>query len=684
MIFKLYQSAICIGEADLCGAPQFRFCAQDSGEWGPWAPVAPPFGAPELVPLGFDLCLIAENVSQMAQFFASVADGETATAPWGRRYTRRGDALLGRDTKFCIDLWFDGGQPFAFCAANLNCTYVLVREGMEQKTVLAAWERAGVSAPEHKAVFHGTEMIAMRDGVHLATHVWLPEGANGPLPTILYRTPYNAMMAKNHCMRFVRRGYALVMQDLRGREQSEGEFIALGSERNDGSDTLDWIAAQPWSNGDVGTIGASYGGFVQWEMAASGNEHLKCMVSQVTGGTPFQDLPRRGGTLMCGMLPWAAMMSTRCLDLKSRERMARDDWDEVFQMRPLASIPERIFCEKVATWDAWMREPTDSFWLEPDWRRGLGARVPVMIESGWFDDDHQGSMSAWDVARNLPRDKRFLLLGPWLHGGNSQRDSHGHPLGNDAIVYELDLYWQRWFDQHLKQRDMGFAAEQPTRYYMLGANEWRTSDTFPPEDFCTQTFYLGDGTLNKAEQESGTVCYCYDPRDPAPHIVDPSENEMSVPGNYREVEQRSDVICFDFPVTQELEIAGCPEIEFYAASSAVDTDWVVRVTDVDEAGNSIKLGENIVCARYRNGYERAELLTPGKPEKYALRLGWFANRFAAGHTLRVHITSSAARLAFPNPNTGEPIAQSTDCRKADQTVYFGGLYPSRITFSVKD
>jgi putative CocE/NonD family hydrolase len=593
-------------------------------------------------------------------------------------YELEGDIYCRRKKKDAFDIMLLAGEPVAFISASRESTALLVKEGYERKTVLAQWEDSGVSPDKYNIVHAGNFMVPMSDNVKLSTDVWLPEG-EGPFPVVLTRTPYGRFASSKLCFKYVRRGYALVCQDVRGREDSEGDWYPMYSEIPDGKDTLDWIVQQKWCNGKIGMIGPSYLGFVQWAAAATGHKNLKALVSMVTGGPAFKDVPRRGGMLASGVLAWSFAMTTRKVDVK---QFKRDDWDEVLAHRPIGDIPKYALGYDVPFFTRWIQhEQYDDFWRHSDWyalREKIS--VPALIQSGWYDDDNGGSQLAWDIAKDYKKENRFMILGPWKHAGNAQRDLHAARLGNNALMYELDLYYQRWFDNKLKDMDTGFDKEKGVRFYMLGKNEWRESDCFPPSDFVQKSMYFGSETLSFEPQAvNGDIGYSFDPYNPAPHLIDMAENEIAVPGNYKDVEERPDVITFTSDLmSKEMEIAGDIVVEFFASSSAVDTDWIVRLTDVDESGNSVKLSDGQLRARFRNGFDHVQLLTPGKPEKFTIRMSNVANCFLKGHRLRLHITSGAKGLCFPNYNTGKSMAEEVEIIGAQQKVYFGEQFPSRI------
>ncbi|WP_281869731.1 CocE/NonD family hydrolase [Brevibacillus parabrevis] len=589
-----------------------------------------------------------------------------------------------------IDLIVCDNEVIAFVLTGRGDSVVLVQEGWESMTPLVLWQDAQLSAARYGVKHLGRHDVAMRDGIKLATEVWIPAGLQPGerVPTILLRTPYGRMDAIFRRLPFVARGYALVVQDTRGREDSEGEWIPLVHEREDGDDTLNWIAEQPWSDGAVGMLGGSYVGYVQWAAAASGNPHLKAIFSYVTVGTPYIDIPRKGGTILTG-LSWIFMMAEKRRNVVA---LSRDDWSEVLKVRPIKEIPQKVLGKEIPFWTKWMEHPDgDDFWARSDWKQFADqVKVPAFLVSGWYDDNGMGTSEAWEVvSQNMPEHTR-MILGPWYHKANTTREIHHVPFGNNAIRYDLDVTQLRWFDRYLKGIENGVEHEPRVQYYMVGENEWKTSSAWPPAESQPTAFYLsshgqantsaGDGALTLAtpgEQPADT--YLFDPLDAAPYLLDLSENENCVPENYAEVEKRQDVLVYTSePLQEAVAIAGEISAVLYAASSARDTDWLVRLSDVDEAGNSIRLSDGIICARYRHSFSEPQLLEPGQIERYEIRMGKIANVFQKGHRIRVAVTSGAENFSFPNPNTGGNLATETETVVATQHIYHDEQHPSHI------
>lgn len=635
---------------------------------------------------------IAQRFHEFRELFQQ--DTQKVVTSWGATYQKQDEnTWVERQKKFPLDVVMVNGEPVAFISISRENCSVFVKEGFEEYTPVKLWDRNDISKAEYGVSLHGTFMVEMRDKIKLATDVWLPRGIEGPVPVILVRTPYGKSMYSGFYTNFIQRGYGIVIQDTRGRQDSEGEWIPMAYEMEDGDDTLNWIAEQPWCDGNIGMIGASYGGFVQWAAAASGNPHLKAMVSIVTAGSPFVDIPRKGGAFVSGTLAWAFAMVEK--EFKP-ENMIRDDWDEVVKFRPIKDIPKHALGKDVAFWDKWMSHPTyDEFWRQSDWYQYKeNIQAPAMIVSGWYDDNGMGTTEALEVVAAYPSENKKVILGPWMHNANTTRDIQGIALGNNAIRYDLDVYYQLWFDRKLKGIDNKIDAGPVVEYYVNGDNTWKTAQQWPPENSHWKEMYIssngnavssdGDGKLSFEEAiQDGYDEFIYDPENPAPHLIDLSENEIGVPANYKDVEKRDDMLVYTSdPLDKPVTIAGDIYVKLYASSSARDTDWIVRLTDVDPDGNSIKLAEGVLRARFRDGYDKEMLLEPGKVYEYNIRTSKIANTFQKGHRIRLTVTSSADSFIFPNSNTGNDPATDVESVTATQRIYHGKTYKSCVRLPI--
>jgi hypothetical protein len=537
--------------------------------------------------------------------------------------------------------------------------------------------------------------VPMRDEIELSADIWLPEKP-GKYPAILVRTPYtqSAAMFVPIQKRLVDQGYVVVFGFVRGRGDSDGAFLG-GGEGSDGYDTIEWIARQPWSNGDVCMMGLSYLGGVQWAAARLSPSPLRCMVPTASAATLINGAMYVGGAFSMEQIQWFNRMSGNWDKAGVTTGL---DWERIFQHRPLLSLDEAMgrimpLYRKVLT----MRDPGYDIITEK--RFGVmdfeNINSPALHITGWFDGALAGAMEFWDgmAAHSPAKERQHLLIGPWDHGQTffGGKTSTGEmEFSKDSIVDVAALH-ARFFNHVLKGEGTSFDFPR-ARIYVTGANHWRDLDTYPPTQSHDQRFHLhsggnantagGDGLLGRSAPGSEpTDSFVYDPKKPVP-----SGGGAGLGADQRPIEQRRDVLVYTGEVLSEpLEIIGRVSVELYAASDARDTDFAARLIDVYPDSRAVRLGSPvsaIVRARYRNGFGKEELLTPGKIEKYTILLRDVGHTFLAGHRLRLEVTSSAFPLVNPNQNTGNPIATDTEWRIAKQTIYHDQDHPSALILPV--
>ena len=690
-VYNLYVSGILYGKLEFApAAHRVRRLDVFTGELGEWEALTPEINGTYKSFLKLDFLSLGDKWEE----YPKVLRGQGEFHIGGERYTSEdGVHYLQRDVKFPGNKQVEAGELIAVYCPSREMVTLLVEEGREDRTLLRQWRETWPEEKLFAVSYAGAFDVPTRDGVHLSTDVYLPRGIGEKVPAVLVRTPYGKEEGREVYYRYVQRGYAVVIQDVRGRNKSGGEWIPNYYEVEDGDDTLHWIAAQPWSSGSVGMVGGSYLGYVQWAAAASGNPHLKALISVVCAGSAFIDVPRRGGSLNSGMLAWAFSVSQKTF---KPELMERDDWQQVLRIRPLSDIPQKALGYEVPFLEKWFQpRDNDEFWSRSDWQaRWKGAQVPALIQSGWFDDNGMGTTQALELVHDYPPEKRKVILGPWQHSGNSKYDMHGVSFGSKALRFDLDLLYFRWFERYLKGVENGVEKEAPVEYYTLGEERWKTAENWPVPQTVEKSLYLtsgghantssGDGRLAwQAPEGEGSDTYRYDPQDPATHIVDMSENELEVPEDYTQEEKRQDILCYTTePLPADLTVTGDMAAELFISSTAPDTDFMVRVTDVDETGRSIKLADGVLSARYRNGFEKAEFLEQGQIARLKIRTTKLSNCFRKGHRIRVTVTSGAENFVFPNSNTREGYNSQTTV-VAENTLHHGGAHPSRLTLRVE-
>jgi uncharacterized protein len=547
----------------------------------------------------------------------------------------------------------------------------------------AAAEPSGAATPVRSEF---GVMIPMRDGVKLAADVWLPE-APGRYAVLLARTPYlkTGLNLSQWAYDFASHGYVFAIQDTRGRGDSEGTFDAFFGEAKDGYDTIEWLAAQPWSNGRVGMLGPSYLATAQWLAARERPPHLACMAPTAAAGRWFEEFPYMGGAFTELLaLSWSNEVSGR---IDQEANLEHADWAKILTHRPLLTA-DAVLGRTMPLYRDWLTHSTTG----PYWDRlrftpqdFAAIDIPTLTVTGWYDGDQPGALFYWRglMAGTPHRDRHFLIVGPWRHiesfrGGSTKvGDSEFAPTS----ILDTKAIHLAFFDGCLRSESAGFDAPR-ARIYVTGADVWRAFDEYPPAAAIPQPLYLTSGSRLSWERpaaDSSPDRFTFDPRHPVPGNLDDWGSDRQA------IQGRDDVLVYTGDVLKEpLEVIGSVAVDLQAASDALDTDFTAVLSDVGPDGRALMLGPmvGIRRARYRKGYDREELLTPGKAEHFRIELFDIAHRFQPGHRIRLEISSSAAPAYTPNQNTGNPVATDTEWKTAHQTIYHDRARASSITLPV--
>ncbi|MEX2570951.1 MAG: CocE/NonD family hydrolase [Gemmatimonadota bacterium] len=563
-------------------------------------------------------------------------------------------------------------------------------------------------------------MIPMRDGIRLAADVYKPSQGAGPFPVIVERTPYGKRDCEHSAAQYyARRGYVTIIQDERGRYRSEGiyywwrdhggftEDADEWGANYDGYDTIEWAGTQSWSTGKVGTMGLSMGCFNQYMTAPTAPPHLTAMFCTQAAGNAYKDLFYQGGALHMIMPTW----------LLTRNEMARpfrvnfpgrggyvgghDVWNEWYREKQLgnldmgASMVSNLLEDMMANPhynDYWKQFAVDEHMDKID--------VPIMHFGSWYDRYSRPQLTMFNGVREQggpnARNAQNIVYGPWTHGAGEvmNRVVGDLDFGPEAAL-DYNALRLRWFDYHLKGIDNGFGSEPPVRIFVMGENRWRFENEFPLARAQHRDYYfragpsgsiesLNDGLLSSDAPDGddrGSVSYEYDPMNPVPTIGGDFFNQPAGARDHRPADRLS--LTFTTPPLQEdTEITGLPIVEFYASSSAVDTDWVVAISDVHPSGYSQILRQNLLRASHRDGHEEPRPLNPGEIEAYRMELYPISNLFGEGHRIRVTITSSSFPKWFPNGNQFETDDRDSTGVVATNTIFFDRDRPSRITLPI--
>lgn len=540
--------------------------------------------------------------------------------------------------------------------------------------VLAACSSAPPEAADTLDLGSVTEehvMIPMRDGVRLSAYIYLPDG-DGPWP-VLYEQRYADLRAdrtRQDLADLASHGYVVCAENYRGAHLSEGTWDGyrnLGwGELQDGYDTVEWLAEQSWSNGKIGTFGASQGGYAQNFLAITQPPHLVTQYMVDTGLSLFHEGYRIGGATKPGRFK---------------------------TMASVCRVPEHN--------DRWLREtfehPTyDEYWEQEDCSLHFDKmNVSAFTIGSWYDYMSVGSIDSFVGRQHRggpnSRGAQKLLLGPWLHGRyNKQSPKVGELEYPENSTFDVKAHMIKWFEHYLKGVDNGVDQEPTVRYYVMGAvgesdapgNEWREADDWPipaqeTSYFLTPANDKGEGGLVLSPLSGGKTTYTSDPNNPAPIPV------RAFPGarDAREYEQHSEPQTFTTePLAAPVEWTGSVRVELYVSSSVKDTDYIVRLTDVYPDGRSILIMDKIQRARFRDGWDREAFMEPGNVYKLAFDIHSLSQIFNKGHRIRVTVGSTGAEFYEPNPNTGGPmtIEPSDEMIIAENTIHHGGQQASRI------
>jgi uncharacterized protein len=531
--------------------------------------------------------------------------------------------------------------------------------------------------------------VPMSDGVRLSTNIYRPD-APGKFPVLLMRSPYgNGGEGNNQAGYAVEHGYIVVLQDTRGRFESEGIFDAMQPETLDGFDTQQWIGRQSWCNGKIGTFGGSYVGFTQWMPAPLGSPYLITMFPEVTF-SDLHDVAYQNGAFFLDLLgPWSYEMT--CPYNVNIDSLMKQP-DKILMHLPLID-QDKIPGWKIPFLRDWLSHPEhDRYWDRTSIGDGYKRiNVSVYAIGGWYDIFLKGTidnflkMTGPDIASGI-RQKQKLMIGPWIHAmGN--RKVGDLDFGETADLNDTELML-RWFDSQLKGINNGIIDEPPVKIFVMGENKWRFENEWPLARTTYLNYYFhssgnansisGEGMLDTRppSAENGDK-YIYDPSDPVRTL-----GGMG-PYDQQQLEKRSDVVVYTTPpLREDIEVTGPVNAIVYASSSARNTDFTAKLVDVYPDGRAIRICEGIIRADHRNQSEKPSLIEPGRIYPFKIDLWATSNLFKKGHQIRIEISSSNFPRFDRNLNTGNYFATDTTILKAEQHIYHSTEYPSHIVLPV--
>lgn len=591
------------------------------------------------------------------------------------------------------------------------------------------------------AIIDQKVMMPMRDGIRLATDIYRPKG-NQKVPIVFSRTPYNfntwidgKMVDRTLESAFeaVSRGYALVVQNERGRFFSEGEWDILGTPLTDSYDAFEWMSTQDWSNGKIGVIGCS--STAEWQMAAAAQGHpaLAAMVAQGFGAGvgrigKFYEQGNwyRGGAQQMLFTAW--LYGTQNDQFKPRipngasqedilrlqrfydmgPEMPRVDWAAKLRHLPVKDIIKNVQ-GPVGVYDKMIvRKPNDPAWYQGGlYHDDMPMEVPAYWFVSWYDVSSAPNIALYNHVRQAAKkpgvaDNQYLVIAPVLHCSYKRATENtivGQRSVGDARLNYDELTWG-WFDMLLKGEENGFKEKNPrVRYYTMGSNKWQQSESFPLPNTEMKTFYLqsggnansrlGDGTLStkKPGAKSKADRFTYDPMDPVPSYG----GNVCCTGNaiqggsfdQSEMELRKDILVYTSEELKEgVEVTGFIESSLYVSSTGPDTDITIKLIDVYPDGKAYNLDETIQRMRYREGYDKEVFMESGKVFKVDLTPMVTSNYFAPGHKIRIEISSSNFPRFERNMNTGGNNYDESKGQVVENTIHHSSKYPSLIRLPI--
>ncbi len=580
-------------------------------------------------------------------------------------------------------------------------------------------------------------MVTTRDGVNLATDIYLPAGHSGRWPVILTRTPYNKAGMKSYGEYFAAHGYSFVAQDTRGRYGSDGVWHWMTDDGPDGADCAAWIARQPWSNGQIGMVGTSYSGGTQHAMALEKVPQLATVIPVDAVANMGRQSMRNAGAFEMRFWNWI-MLNAGNGSRASRDAGTAAALHELSAQRfaylphlPLrpGGTPLKLAPEYEAWLIAAMRHGADdAFWAQNNILADPSRYkdIPIYLVGGWYDSWGGNTSANYVALSKALKSEVYLIMGPWIHGAQGNH-AHGQVEFGPAAAVPDQLAWRReWFDHWLKGMDntvgrSGWFASK-VRIFVMGSGDghkdakghlfhggvWRHENEWPLARTQYTPYYLQDtGALatTKPLADQAATSYESDPHNPVPTLGGniSSGNDLLTPGAWDQrgsekfwnwtkpipISARNDVVVFRTdPLERDVEVTGEIEVKLWASSSALDTDFTAKLIDVYPpsadwpGGVDLNIEDGIVRARFRDSLAKEKLMEPGQVYPFTIKLYPTSNVFKKGHRIRVDIASSNFPRFDINPNTGEPLAQHRRQIVATNTIYHDASHPSHIVLPV--
>jgi putative CocE/NonD family hydrolase len=559
--------------------------------------------------------------------------------------------------------------------------------------------------PEKNVDFIWGLKIPMRDGIRLNATVYKPKKTD-PTPVILTLTPYIGDTYHSRALFFAQNGYAFALVDCRGRGNSEGEFEPDVNEERDGHDLVEWLATQPWCNGSVAMWGGSYAGFNQWMTLKAFPSHLKTIVPAAAAHSGV-DAPAFKNIFFSYLMQWLTFISgvTGNNNLFAEQSFWIEKYREMYlNHRPFKQL-DQIVGNSSKHFQTYLQHPTQDAYSD---RMSLSSseydriNIPILTITGHYDGDQPGAMHYYrrHMQSSSPaRDKHYLVIGPWDHAGTRtpKKEFGGLTLG-EASLLDLNKLHKEWYDWTLKKGPQPEFLKKHVAYYLMGADEWKYSDTLESISNETMRLYLNsvngqansvfhsgtmDSTLPSAAQPDQ---YVYDPLDTRPAELEREEIKDSL------TDQRyalnlfgNGLVYHSAPFDVDTEITGCLKLAVWLALDVPDTDFQVNVSEILFNGKHILLTQDWLRARYRESLRQEKLITPGEINRYEFNgFTFFSRRIARNSRLRLTISSPNSIYVQKNYNSGGVVAEESgrDARVAHVTLYHDADHPSCLELPI--
>jgi uncharacterized protein len=586
--------------------------------------------------------------------------------------------------------------------------------------------------PKYQVRVERAVMVPMRDGVRLSTDLYFPIGLEGKLPVILIRTPYNKKLLYNKqwgtsAYVFAGQGFVVAVQDARGRYESEGTYFFSGNEPKDGYDATDWLAKQPWSSGKIGTYGCSYLGEVQYQQARLRHPNLIAMIPQGAGPTKYRYFGvTSGGVLELAVTAgWFYIQGTKVF-YRPPPGLSREQYLETLDLfNPAPILPEKdltVFWNTLPIVDVLKKAkgppsdyeavashpPGDLWWDSLGYVRDDDRfDVPALHVNSWYDMGVAETLKLFNLLSTNAesargRDHQYAVISPTVHCSSERMTEHtvvGDRDMGDARFDYWDLYL-RWFDHWLRGADNGVTSRPKLTYYAMGRNRWDSGARWPLEATTYVDYYLqssgransraGDGELTREPpKREAADSFWYDPATPVPTsggalCAACAANQTKEGGiDQSGIEARQDVLVYTTPpLTEGIDVTGPIGMTVYLSSSVKDTDLTGKLVDVDPDGRAFNVQEGILRVRYRNSFERPELMEPGQVYPVSVDLHATSNYFGPGHRIRLEVSSSNFPRFERNLNTGGRNFDETTWVVAQTAIHHSRRYPSRLRLPV--